>query len=150
TAGHCHFMTLSALVSTFGGIVTPICLAVFRLMMNSNFFGCSTGRSAGLVSPLQDSVHVICYAPVALRFVRPVGHEPPAATNSLTEEIDGKRVFNAKSTIRFRLVFVSGLPSTKSPSGRCLPIPENTLSKSTAPRTSQDQTVKPRPHAAAG
>src|SRR5215475_13467158 len=49
---------------------------------------------------------------------------PPAATNSPTEEIDGKRVFNAKSTIRFRLIFVSGLPSTKSPSGRCLPIPE--------------------------
>src|SRR5215831_15683858 len=33
---------------------------------------------------------------------------PPAATNSLTEEIDGKRLFNAKSTIRFRLIFVSG------------------------------------------
>jgi hypothetical protein len=26
----------------------PICFAVFRLMINSNFFGCSTGRSAGL------------------------------------------------------------------------------------------------------
>jgi len=35
-------MTLSALASTFGGKVTPICLAVFRLMINSNFIGCST------------------------------------------------------------------------------------------------------------
>ena len=42
-------MTLSTRNSTFGGIVTPICLAVFRLMMNSNLIGCSTGRSAGLV-----------------------------------------------------------------------------------------------------
>src|SRR5580765_9530 len=49
---HCeiqnNLITLSALANTFGGIVRPICLAVFRLMMNSNFFGCSTGRSAGL------------------------------------------------------------------------------------------------------
>ena len=40
-------MTFVALASTFGGIVRPICLAAFRLMMNSNFVGCSTGRSAG-------------------------------------------------------------------------------------------------------
>ena len=45
-------MTLSARASTFGGMVRPICLAAFRLMMNSNFFGCSTGRSAGL-APLR-------------------------------------------------------------------------------------------------
>jgi hypothetical protein len=44
-----HRITLSALASTLGGIVRPICFAAFRLMMNSNFFGCSTGMSAGLV-----------------------------------------------------------------------------------------------------
>src|SRR6266545_4420171 len=44
----CHLMTRSARASTFGGIVRPICFAVFRFMMNSNFVGCSTGRSAGL------------------------------------------------------------------------------------------------------
>src|SRR5437763_1045454 len=43
-----YLITLSALTSTFGGIVSPICFAVFRLMINSNFVGCSTGRSAGL------------------------------------------------------------------------------------------------------
>ena len=43
-----HLITLSALTSTFGGIVRPICFAALRLMMNSNFFGCSTGSSAGL------------------------------------------------------------------------------------------------------
>src|SRR4029453_1944123 len=47
TTAYCHLITLSALTSTLGGIVKPICLAAFRLMMNSNFFGCSTGRSAG-------------------------------------------------------------------------------------------------------
>ena len=38
--------------STFGGIVRLICLAVFRFMMNSNFWGCSTGRSPAL-APLR-------------------------------------------------------------------------------------------------
>src|SRR5262249_73962 len=42
-------ITLSPRPNNFGGIITPICLAVLRLMMNSNFVGCSTGRSAGLV-----------------------------------------------------------------------------------------------------
>ena len=43
-----HLITLSARTSTFGGIVRPICLAALRLMISSNFFGCSTGRSLGL------------------------------------------------------------------------------------------------------
>ena len=42
-----HLITLSG-TSTFGGIVRPICLAAFRLIISSNFVGCSTGRSAGL------------------------------------------------------------------------------------------------------
>src|SRR4030095_16110835 len=46
---HAYRITLSARTSTFGGIVRPICLAVLRLMMNSNLIGCSTGRSAGFV-----------------------------------------------------------------------------------------------------
>ena len=43
-----HRITRSARASTFGGIVRPICLAAFRLMISSNFAGCSTGKSAGL------------------------------------------------------------------------------------------------------
>ena len=43
-----YLITLSARTSTFGGIVRPICLAALRLMISSNFFGCSTGKSAGL------------------------------------------------------------------------------------------------------
>jgi hypothetical protein len=44
-----HLITLSARARRLGGIVRPICLAVFRLITNSNFIGCSTGRSAGFV-----------------------------------------------------------------------------------------------------
>src|SRR5437870_4044575 len=47
-----YLMILSARASTFDGIVRPICLAVLRLITNSNFIGCSTGRSAGL-APLR-------------------------------------------------------------------------------------------------
>jgi len=47
-----HRITLSALAKTFGGIVIPICLAVFKLITSSNLVGCSTGRSAGL-APLR-------------------------------------------------------------------------------------------------
>src|SRR5215472_14347447 len=43
-----HLITLSARNSMDCGIVRPICLAVFRLILSSNFVGCSTGRSAGL------------------------------------------------------------------------------------------------------
>jgi hypothetical protein len=43
-----YLITLSALASTFCGIVTPICFAVLRLITSSNFVGCSTGKSAGL------------------------------------------------------------------------------------------------------
>jgi hypothetical protein len=45
TNANIHRITLSARANTFGGIVRPICLAAFRLMMNSNFVGCSTGKS---------------------------------------------------------------------------------------------------------
>src|SRR5262249_41207811 len=44
-----YLITLSARASTSGGIVTPICLAVLRLITNSNLIGRSTGRSAGFV-----------------------------------------------------------------------------------------------------
>ena len=47
-----HLITLSARASTCGGIVRPICFAVFRLIKSSNLVGCSTGKSAGL-APLR-------------------------------------------------------------------------------------------------
>src|SRR5262249_60191825 len=43
-----HSMTRSARSSRDGGIVKPRAFAVLRLMITSNFVGCSMGRSAGL------------------------------------------------------------------------------------------------------
>ena len=57
-------ITLSARDSTLGGIVNPICLAVLRLITNSNFVGCfhrharSSIYSLRPASNIQDSVHV--------------------------------------------------------------------------------------------
>src|SRR5262244_1051251 len=44
-----YLITLFARASTLGGIVRPICLAAFKLITNSNFVACCTGRSAGFV-----------------------------------------------------------------------------------------------------
>jgi hypothetical protein len=41
-----YLITRSARASMFGGIVSPICFAVFKLITSSNFAGCSNGRSA--------------------------------------------------------------------------------------------------------
>jgi hypothetical protein len=48
-----YLITLSARASTFGGIVRPICFAALRLMINSNFVGCSIGRPATFRPALQ-------------------------------------------------------------------------------------------------
>src|SRR4030095_559163 len=45
----CYVTTFSARIRTTGGIVRPRDLAVLELITSSNFVGCSTGRSAGLV-----------------------------------------------------------------------------------------------------
>jgi hypothetical protein len=50
-------MTRSALPKTLGGMVKPICLAAFRLTMNSSFFGCFD-REIGRLGVFQDLVHI--------------------------------------------------------------------------------------------
>jgi hypothetical protein len=47
-----HRITSSAWKRSVGGSVRPRACAVLRLITNSNFLGCSTGRSAG-VAPLR-------------------------------------------------------------------------------------------------
>src|SRR5262249_2052598 len=47
-----HSITSSARAMSVGGISRPIALAAFKLMINSNLVGCSTGKSAGF-APLK-------------------------------------------------------------------------------------------------
>jgi hypothetical protein len=70
-------ITLSALASTLGGIVSPICLAAFKFMMNSNFLGCSTGGSAGL-APFEwfADIHVDASHGIVRQTVPPVVSAP--------------------------------------------------------------------------
>src|SRR5262249_39108060 len=44
----CHLVTWFARARNSGESVRPICLAAFRLITNSNFVACCTGKSAGL------------------------------------------------------------------------------------------------------
>src|SRR5882724_5499121 len=71
-----HLITLSALTSTFGGIVRPICLAAFRLMISSNFFGCSN-RDISRLCAFENLVYVSGGATVQIGNARAVGHKPP-------------------------------------------------------------------------
>jgi hypothetical protein len=47
--GDIHSITSSARVSKVGGTVRPSAFAAFKLITSSNFVGCSTGKSPGLV-----------------------------------------------------------------------------------------------------
>src|SRR2546422_8999482 len=76
----CHLITLSALASTFGGIVRPICLAALRLITNSNFVGCSTGRSAGL-GPFQNFSTNVTARPCIFGKLSADVTRPPASPN---------------------------------------------------------------------
>ncbi len=50
--GTAYSITLSALPSSNGGMVTPSALAVLRLITSSNLVGCCTGSSVGF-APLR-------------------------------------------------------------------------------------------------
>ena len=52
-----HLITLSARANTFGGIVTPICFAVFKFMTSSNSHRLLHWQVSRLCS-LEDLVHV--------------------------------------------------------------------------------------------
>jgi len=49
TGHRAYSITSSARARSDGGMARPNTFAVFRLMTNSNFVGCMTGRSAGFV-----------------------------------------------------------------------------------------------------
>ena len=74
-------------------------------MINSNFFGCSTGRSAGL-APLQDLVDVLGGAAVPSRCgSRRIGHQPAGLDRSGTASTSpGSRLLAAACSTRRLLV----------------------------------------------
>ena len=69
-----HLINLVARASTSGGIVRPICFAVFRFITSSNFVGCSTGRSAGFL-PFKNLVYINRRTAEFIGIVCGVGHK---------------------------------------------------------------------------
>src|SRR5437899_496613 len=69
-------MTWSARARTDCGIVRLSAFAVFRLITSSNFVGCSTGKSAGLVPP-KNLVHIDGGLARLLGSIGPIRHEKP-------------------------------------------------------------------------
>ena len=67
-------MTSSARFSTIGGMVSPMALALRKLMTSSNLVGCSMGRSPGL-APLAMLVDVGRGAAEQIYYAHTVAHE---------------------------------------------------------------------------
>ena len=92
-----YLMTLSARTSTFGGIVTPMCFAVFRLITNSNFMGAST-KPESAESAL-NFVHKSGCAPILSVVIRPVAHMRAAVVDKFATRVHprgGDSCFSAK------------------------------------------------------
>src|SRR5262245_12555925 len=94
-----HSSSVSARTKNVSGIARPIALADFTLMANSNFVGCSIGRSSGRaprkilctnVAPSRNSA-----GPSA-----PYDIKPPASTKARVLEAAGKRYSRASSARR--------------------------------------------------
>src|SRR4029077_17475905 len=91
-----HLITRSALTSTFGEIVRPICLAALRLIISSNLVGCSTGRSAGL-APFKILSTYVAARRSKSAHVTAEDLRPPASTISDLQYVAGSRLFTARS-----------------------------------------------------
>src|SRR5215470_101692 len=84
---------------TTGGIVRPSAVAVLRLIISSNFVGCSTGRPAGL-APFQNLLDKNCRTLIGLSRISTIRHQAPLSTKSPLSNIAGSLFFAARSAIR--------------------------------------------------
>ena len=69
-----HLITLFARERNSGESVRPICFAAFKLITNSNFVACCTGRSAGF-APLRILSTLVGRFAELVTEVYPVGHQ---------------------------------------------------------------------------
>jgi len=90
--------------ASVGYALKPRALAVLRLMTNSNFVGCSTGRSAGL-APFENLVHVRRGPSEQIAEVWSAGHQAPGDYDKLALVVNRRqpvlgREFNNAGSIR--------------------------------------------------
>src|SRR5205807_1703115 len=94
-----YSITSSARASSVGGTSIPSALAVFILMTNSKWVGCSTGRSAGW-APLR----ILSTYTAALRksstYLAEYDISPPCSANHRGTETAGTRCLSASSAAR--------------------------------------------------
>jgi hypothetical protein len=89
-----YSITSSARASSVGGTSRPSALAVCRLMMNSNFVDCSTGKSAGLA--LEDLTGVGADLTIHARTIGVVAHQPAGFDSLATGIARGNPVVRRK------------------------------------------------------
>ena len=124
-----YLVTLSALASTLGGVVRPICLAACRLMTNSNLVGCSMGSSPGL-APFKIYQYGCIARSRVSDWLGPYDIRPPSSTYDEFSYITGNRFFVANSNSCLRLLVTNGSVITNSASGRVRIISKKALAKS--------------------
>ena len=85
-----HLITRSALASSvWVESSRQSALAAFRLITNSNFFGCSTGRSPGF-GTFENLVHIGCGPPPVIKDVWRIAHETPSL-NKVNCRVDSRQ-----------------------------------------------------------
>src|SRR4029434_46409 len=90
-----HLITLFARARNSGESVSPICFAAFKLITNSNFVACCTGKSAGL-APFKILSTYHSRAPIEIIEVHPIGHEA-ALIDKLLRKVNSRQpVFAGK------------------------------------------------------
>jgi hypothetical protein len=70
-----HWITSSAVANSDSGMVRPRALAVFKLMINSIFVACWTGRQVGRLFALENSAGVVADDAVRFRGATCVAHQ---------------------------------------------------------------------------
>ena len=93
-------MTLSALASTFGGIVRPICFRRFQIDDELELRRLLHRKIGGL-GAFQDLIDKVAARRKRSGMFAPYVISPPAST-SASANIVGNRLFVASSTTRFR------------------------------------------------
>src|SRR5262249_8976735 len=93
-----HSIASSARASTVTGISRASAFAVLRLMISSNFVGCSIGRSAGFAPLITLTTNAVARL-VKSGIFAPYEISPPSATDSLDSYIAGSRYTAARLLI---------------------------------------------------
>ena len=93
-------MTPIRLANTFGGIVRPICLAVFKLMLTR--ISSAAPREVGGLCAFENLVHIRGGPPVHIGIAWPIGHQAARLDQFTVRMHSRQAVLGGESMMRVR------------------------------------------------